>query len=200
MLKAIMLAHVEIKKIVEFIESIVAQVGKPKLEFEIRKPSDELVQQVREFAMDKVLYSLDTFVKAEREERREQVKSEVVEHFKELYPNDAQVLKDVESILYDMTKEIVRDKIINHQIRPDGRKWEEIRPIWSEVGLLPRTHGSAVFTRTNSGANSSHIGHIRRRAGVRRLRLRGRQELYAPIQYASVQRGRGSPLARSRQA
>ncbi|HHT86169.1 MAG TPA: polyribonucleotide nucleotidyltransferase [Clostridiales bacterium] len=147
MLKAIMLAHVEIKKIVEFIESIVAQVGKPKLEFEIRKPSDELVQQVREFAMDKVLYSLDTFVKAEREERREQVKSEVVEHFKELYPDDAQVLKDVESILYDMTKEIVRDKIINHQIRPDGRKWEEIRPIWSEVGLLPRTHGSAVFTR-----------------------------------------------------
>jgi len=72
------------------------------------------------------------------------VKKETIEAFKEEYPDGA---KDIDAILYAITKEIVRDKIINKKIRPDGRAQDEIRPIWSEVGVLPRTHGSGVFTR-----------------------------------------------------
>lgn len=59
-------------------------------------------------------------------------------------------------ILYNLTKEIVRDKIINRKIRPDGRAQDEIRPIWSEVGILPRVHGSGVFTRGQTSYDHSH--------------------------------------------
>ena len=144
MLKAILLAHETIKQIVSFIESIAAEIGKPKMEVNIYQPDPEFVALVREYAMDKVEWSLDTFDRKEREARSAEVKAEVTEHFVENFPDSA---KDVDAILYNITKEIVRDKIINRGIRPDGRKQEEIRPIWSEVGILPRTHGSAVFTR-----------------------------------------------------
>ena len=144
MLKAILLAHETIKQIVSFIESIAAEIGKPKMEVNIYQPDPEFVALVREYAMDKVEWSLDTFDRKEREARSAEVKAEVTEHFAENFPDSA---KDVDAILYNITKEIVRDKIINRGIRPDGRKQEEIRPIWSEVGILPRTHGSAVFTR-----------------------------------------------------
>jgi len=144
MLKAILLAHETIKQIVSFIESIAAEIGKPKMEVNIYQPDPEFVALVREYAMDKVGWSLDTFDRKEREARSAEVKAEVTEHFAENFPDSA---KDVDAILYNITKEIVRDKIINRGIRPDGRKQEEIRPIWSEVGILPRTHGSAVFTR-----------------------------------------------------
>ncbi|MEA5059592.1 MAG: polyribonucleotide nucleotidyltransferase [Candidatus Pelethousia sp.] len=144
MLDAILFAHEEIKKIVAFIENIQAQVGKPKMELNIYKPDAEFTELVQAFARDKVEWSLDTFDRHEREVRNTQVKEETIEHFAENFPDSA---KDIDSILYNLTKEIVRDKIINRRIRPDGRKQDEIRPIWSEVGILPRTHGSAVFTR-----------------------------------------------------
>ena len=76
--------------------------------------------------------------------RSNEMEAEVIEHFAEEYPDSE---KDVSDIVYGITKEIVRDKIINHGIRPDGRAMTEIRPIWCEVGILPRPHGSAVFTR-----------------------------------------------------
>ena len=144
MLKAILLAHETIKEIVAFIDGIAAEIGKPKMEVNIYQPDPEFVALVREYAFDKVEWSLDTFDRKEREARSQEVKTEVTEHFAENFPDSA---KDVDAILYNITKEIVRDKIINRGIRPDGRKQEEIRPIWSEVGILPRTHGSAVFTR-----------------------------------------------------
>lgn len=144
MLKAILLAHETIKEIVAFIDGIAAEIGKPKMEVNIYQPDPEFVALVREYAMDKVEWSLDTFDRKEREARSAEIKAEVTEHFAENFPDSA---KDVDAILYNITKEIVRDKIINRGIRPDGRKQEEIRPIWSEVGILPRTHGSAVFTR-----------------------------------------------------
>lgn len=144
MLKAILLAHETIKEIVTFIEGIAAEVGKPKMEVNIYQPDPEFVALVREYATEKVAWSLDTFDRKEREARSAEVNAEVTEHFAENFPDSG---KDVDAILYTITKEIVRDKIINHGIRPDGRKMEEIRPIWSEVGILPRTHGSAVFTR-----------------------------------------------------
>ena len=144
MLDAILYAHEEIKKIVAFIEDIQAQVGKPKMEVNIYQPDPAFAEEVRAYARDKVEWSLDTFDRYEREARSNQVKEETVAHFAEAYPDSE---KDVDSILYTLTKEIVRDKIINRHIRPDGRKQDEIRPIWCETGILPRTHGSAVFTR-----------------------------------------------------
>ena len=144
MLGAILYAHETIKEIVAFIERIQSEVGKPKMEVNIYQPAPEFVELVRAYAFDKVVWSLDTFERKEREVRSEQVKQETIEHFAETFPESG---KDVDSILYNLTKEVVRDKIINHGIRPDGRGMEQIRPIWCEVGLLARTHGSAVFTR-----------------------------------------------------
>ncbi len=144
MLNAILFAHDEIKKIVSFIADIEAQVGKQKLDPVIYHPSEEIEAKVRAYAFDKVVWSLDTNERSEREVRGDKVKAETVEAFKEEYPESA---KDIGAILYTITKEVVRDKIINKKIRPDGRAQDEIRPIWSEVGIFGRTHGSAVFTR-----------------------------------------------------
>ncbi|MDO4493260.1 MAG: polyribonucleotide nucleotidyltransferase [Clostridia bacterium] len=144
MLGAILFAHEEIKKIVAFISEIQAEVGKEKLPVEIYHPAEELDARVREYATEKVRWQLDTFDRKEREMRTQQVTEEVQAHFAETDPDHA---KDIDSILYLIQKEIVRDKIINHEIRPDGRKYTEVRPIWCEHGILPRAHGSAVFTR-----------------------------------------------------
>ncbi len=144
MLGAILFAHEEIKKVVSFIAEIESEIGKQKLEPVIYHPDEELEAKVRAYAFDKVVWSLDTFDRSERETRSEQVKAETVEAFKEEYPESA---KDIGAILYSITKEVVRDKIINKKIRPDGRAQDEIRPIWSEVGIFARTHGSGVFTR-----------------------------------------------------
>jgi len=144
MLDAILFAHEHIKTIVTFIENIAQEVGKEKCEVNIYQPDAELVEKVRAYAFDKIAWTLDTFDRTEREQRNKQVKEETMEEFLPVYP-EAQ--KDIDAILYALTKEILRDKIINKGIRPDGRKHDEIRPIWSEVGILPRTHGSAVFTR-----------------------------------------------------
>ncbi len=144
MLDAILFAHGHIKEIVKFIEGIAAEVGVPKMEVEIYHPDDTLTEKVRAAAFDKVVWSLDTFDRKEREVRSNKVKEESIAAFAEEYPGSA---GDIDAILYNLTKEVVRDKIINKGIRPDGRKHDEIRPIWSEVGILARTHGSAVFTR-----------------------------------------------------
>ncbi|HWQ58590.1 MAG TPA: polyribonucleotide nucleotidyltransferase, partial [Clostridia bacterium] len=144
MLGAILFAHNAIKDIVAFIEGVQAEAGKPKMEVNIYHPDPEFVELVREYAFDRIVWSLDTFERKEREVRNDQVKKETIEHFAEQFPESG---KDVDAILYNITKEIVRDKIINRGVRPDGRKMDEIRPIWCEVGILARTHGSAVFTR-----------------------------------------------------
>lgn len=144
MLGAILFAHDEIKRIVAFINDIANECAKAKREIVIHEPEAELVEKVRAFAMDKVIWQMDTFDRTEREQRTNQVKEETQAQFAEEYP-EAQ--KDIDAILYKMTKEVMRDKIINKKIRPDGRAQDEIRPIWSEVGILERPHGSAVFTR-----------------------------------------------------
>ena len=144
MLGAILFAHEEIKKIVKFIAGIQAEIGKPKMEVNIHQPDAELNEKVRAWAMDKVRWQMDTFDRHEREVRTEQVKAETIAEFA---PEDPALAKDVDAILYQMTKEVMRSKITNDKIRPDGRALDEIRPIWSEVGILERTHGSAVFTR-----------------------------------------------------
>ena len=144
MLDAILFGHEYIKKIVAWISEIQAEVGKEKIVPEIHTPDEELKNKVIEFAREKVEWQLDTFDRYEREERTSAVKAETIAHFAEEYPDSA---ADIDAILYNLMKEILRDKIINRGIRPDGRTHTQIRPIWSEVGILPRTHGSAVFTR-----------------------------------------------------
>ena len=144
MLKAILFGHEYIKQIVDFIAGIQQDVGKEKMPVNIHHASEELTARVRELAMDKVVWQMDTFDRHEREERTEQVKKEVHEALDEAYPEEG---KDMDDILYAMTKEVMRKKILDLNIRPDGRTQEEIRPIWCETGLLERTHGSAVFTR-----------------------------------------------------
>ena len=144
MLDAILFGHEYIKQIVEWIKTIQAEVGKEKIVPAIHTPDEELKAKVVEFARAKVEWQLDTFDRKEREVRTEQVKAETIAHFAEEYPDSA---ADIDAVLYNLMKEILRDKIINKGIRPDGRTHTQIRPIWSEVGILPRTHGSAVFTR-----------------------------------------------------
>jgi len=149
MLEAILLAHDEIKKIVAFIEDIVKKIGKPKAEVPVYKPNEEVEAKVLEYAKDKVAWSMDTFDRDERQTRQEKVKQETIEHFAEEFEDSA---NDIDAVLYGMTKEVMRAKILDKGVRPDGRKTDEIRPIWCEVGVIPRTHGSGVFTRGQTQA------------------------------------------------
>ena len=144
MLDAILFAHEEIKKIVEFIEEIVREVGRPKQEVVLYKPLEEIDQAVREYAAPKMKEAIRTPDKLERLENMDAVEAETKEHFEEIYPEGA---RDIDSVLYNITKETVRAMIMDEGIRPDNRKLDEIRPIWCETGLLPRTHGSGLFKR-----------------------------------------------------
>ena len=145
MLDAIMFAHEEIKKIVAFQKEVKAQIGKPLCENLIYDiVPDQINEQVRAFASEKLDWALDTFDREERQTRQEQVDKETQEHFAEIFPESEKTIGDV---LYKMTKEKVRAKILNKGIRPDGRTLTEIRPIWCETGVLPRVHGSGIFTR-----------------------------------------------------
>ncbi|MEA4846141.1 MAG: polyribonucleotide nucleotidyltransferase [Clostridiaceae bacterium] len=144
MLEAIMFAHGHIRKIVEFIEGIVAKVGKEKKEYIIFKPEEEIENAVREYATQNTLNAIRTTEKLERQEKIDAVKEETLEHFAEIFPEKE---KEIDEVLYDILKEQVRKLITEEGIRPDDRKLDEIRPISSEVGILPRVHGSGLFTR-----------------------------------------------------
>lgn len=149
MLGGIMYAHEEIKKQVAFINDIVKAVGKPKLEMELYHVPADLDAAVREYASSLIDTALEETDRQARQEKQEEAEKNVLEHFAEIYPEMEREIKDS---IYYITKEKVRAKIINDGFRPDGRKLTEIRPIWTEVGILPRVHGSAVFTRGQSQA------------------------------------------------
>ena len=149
MLDAIMFAHEEIKKQVAFIEEIMKDVfgkeGKfanPNIEYDYIP--DEINNAVREYAQEKLEKVFECYDRDVRQDLEDELEADVNEHFAEIYPEN---LKAVGQALYNMKKELVRHKILYKNIRPDGRKTHEIRPIWNEVGLLPRVHGSGVFTR-----------------------------------------------------
>ena len=144
MLDAILFGHEAIKEQCEFIEFIANEVGKKKITPVLHTVPAEYEALVRPFA-DKLLdKALDTFDRYERQANEDEVAEKVKEHFAETNP---EVLPHIGDILYKMTKEKVRAKILYQGIRPDGRKTDEIRPIWCEAGILPRVHGSGVFTR-----------------------------------------------------
>ena len=149
MLGGIMYANKEIKKQVAFINDIVKAVGKPKLEMELYHVPADLDAAVREYASSLIDTALEETDRQARQEKQEEAEKNVLEHFAEIYPEMEREIKDS---IYYITKEKVRAKIINDGFRPDGRKLTEIRPIWTEVGILPRVHGSAVFTRGQSQA------------------------------------------------
>ena len=151
MLGGILFAHEEIKKQVKFINGIVKAVGKPKLEMELYHIGEDVDKAVRKYADKKLDKALDTFDRAERQANQDALQAEVMEHFKEEFEGREREIGDS---LYYMTKEKVREKILAKGVRPDGRKTTDIRDIWCEVGVLPRTHGSAVFTRGQSQALS----------------------------------------------
>ncbi|MBO5215140.1 MAG: polyribonucleotide nucleotidyltransferase [Clostridia bacterium] len=152
MLGGILYAHEEIKKQVEFINSIVAEVGKEKLEMNLYTIPEDINAAVRQYASTLIDEALKETDRQERQKKQDAVDVQVLEHFAEIYPENTREIKDV---IYYLTKEKVRAKILNEGFRPDGRKLNEIREIWCEVGVLPRVHGSAVFTRGQSQAMST---------------------------------------------
>ncbi len=144
MLEAIMFAHEYIKELVEFEEEIIREVGKPKQEYQAFLPREEVEEKVREYAYDKIAKAVQATDKKVREENMNAVTEDILEHFAEIIPEGEEEIQDV---IYNITKEVVRRRILDEGIRPDGRSMTEIRPISCDVGLLPRTHGSGLFTR-----------------------------------------------------
>lgn len=144
MLDAILFGHEAIKEQCEFIEWIRDQIGKPKKEITLHLPPKEHEDIIRPYADEMLTEALKTFDRYERQANQDEVERKVREHFAE---TDPEVLDSIGDVLYKMTKEKVRARILNEGIRPDGRKLTEIRPIWCEAGILPRVHGSGVFTR-----------------------------------------------------
>ena len=145
MLDGIMFGHEEIKKIVRFIKDVKAKIGKPvndKIVYETVE--EEINTAVREFATPLIVKALDEFDREKRQKNQEEANEQIYAHFAEIYPEKTKQIGDV---IYKITKETVRSQIINEGVRPDGRKTTEIRPIWCDVGVLPRVHGTGVFTR-----------------------------------------------------
>ncbi len=148
-LEAILKCHDEIKRITSFIEEFRKEalemgIAKEKDEPKLILPDEMLVERVRQVCYDKLYEAVKNADKQQREEAVSQVKSEMMETLSEEYPDDE---KDIKSIFGSLTKEIVRKLITMEKIRPDGRSLDEIRSITCEVGVLPRPHGSGIFTR-----------------------------------------------------
>ena len=152
MLGAILFGHEEIKKIVSFIDGIVAEVGKPKVEIELETIPADIDAAVRAYADKKMDYVLESFDRTERDQREDALNEDVLAHFADEFNDVAKKTKFILDSLYYLKKEKVRAKILDGGVRPDGRGLTDIRPIWCEVGLLPRAHGSAVFTRGQTQA------------------------------------------------
>ncbi|MEX2105016.1 MAG: polyribonucleotide nucleotidyltransferase, partial [Bacilli bacterium] len=151
MLEAIMYGHDVIKEIVAFQEKMVAEVGLPKMEVILHAIDAEVNEEVRSYATEKLTRAVQVEEKHARQEAIDAVTDETKQHFAETF---ADRMGDVKETLYDIVKEEVRRLITKEKIRPDGRAVDEIRPIDTEVGLLPRTHGSGLFTRGQTQALS----------------------------------------------
>ncbi len=144
MLEAIMKGHEEVSNLCKFINSIRNDIGKEKIEVQLFKVDEEIEKEVRKYTTDKMISAIKTEEKVERNENMEKVKKEAIDHFAEKYPEN---IKDVSETIKTIVKEEVRKMIIEEGIRPDNRKTDEIRKISSEVNILPRVHGSGLFTR-----------------------------------------------------
>lgn len=144
MLEAIFFAHDEIKKIVAFQEPIYEELGKPKVEVQVVSLDPAIEQEVREFSQPQLESAVRNPDKKLREAQMDEAKTAILEHFSELYPDD---MKLIDALIDKVLKETVRKMILEDGDRVDGRTLTEIRPISCEVGILPRPHGSGLFTR-----------------------------------------------------
>ena len=143
MLEAILKGHEEIKKIVAFISDIQAQIGKKKFEFESMEVDHDLFDAIEAFASDRVKFALDTNDKNIREERLSPIKDDIHAKFDE---ENSERIPMIDECIYKLQKKIVREWLKQGK-RVDGRQIDEIRPLAAEVGVLPRVHGSGLFTR-----------------------------------------------------
>ena len=145
MLKAIMAGHEEINKsIIPFIKEIQAAIGKPKFEFTSMEIDHNLIDSLMDEFGDQVKFALDTDDKNIREARLQPIKDAIHEKYDEIYPDQASMIDEA---IYKLQKVIVRRWLLDEQKRVDGRGMDDMRPLASEVSLLPRVHGSGLFTR-----------------------------------------------------
>ena len=150
MLDALMFGHEAIKELISFEEQIIEEVGKPKKDYPIIKIDDEINSKVRDMITVKMLNAIQIEEKLARQDKIDELKEEVRNKFRELYKDDENlndIIKQVNEVLEAIEYEEIRRLITDEKIRPDGRKIDEIRPLSSQVDILPRTHGSALFTR-----------------------------------------------------
>ncbi|SFA41638.1 polyribonucleotide nucleotidyltransferase [Parageobacillus thermantarcticus] len=146
MLEAIMFGHEEVKRLIAFQEEIAAQVGKEKMEVVLYELDPQLEAEIRQLAEADIKRAVQVPEKLARDAAIEEVKAGVIAKYEE-QEADEETLKQVNEILHKLVKEEVRRLITEEKIRPDGRRVDEIRPLSSAVGVLPRTHGSGLFTR-----------------------------------------------------
>lgn len=144
MYNGIMAGHEANQKIIEFIKGIQAEIGKEKFSYPSNEPDEEMLEAVKAFAIEDVKLALDTDDKKVRDERLRPVYDKVHEKFEEIYPDQQ---AKIDECLYKTQKFVVRRWLLDEQKRVDGRGMNELRPLASEVGLLPRVHGSGLFTR-----------------------------------------------------
>ena len=144
MYEAIMLAHQENQGVLEFINAIVDEIGKPKFAYPSCELDHDMFDKVFNYCEKAVMEALDTDDKNVRDEKMQPIMDDIVEKFSEEYPEIASIM---EELIYKIQKKIVRRWLLVDKKRVDGRRMDEIRPLTAEVGVLPRTHGSGMFTR-----------------------------------------------------
>lgn len=154
MLEAIMFGHDEIKSIVATIEELVSIAGKEKMEVKLHAVNETVNREVREFAAERLVEAVRIAEKHARQDAIDAINDETFNVFEEKYIETPELLKDVKEVLHDIVKEEVRRLITHDKVRPDGRGLSEIRPIDCDTSLLPRTHGSGLFTRGQTQALS----------------------------------------------
>ena len=144
MYNAIMFAHEEIKKLLVFINEIIASIGKPKFEYPSGELDHDMFDKVFAYCEEAVMHALDTDDKNIRDARMQPILDDILATFGEEYPDMEIILPE---LIYKIQKKIVRRWLLVDKKRVDGRRMDEIRPLAAEVGVLPRTHGSGLFTR-----------------------------------------------------
>ena len=149
MLEAIKAGHVEIKKVCEFISKIKEEIGKPKFEYKSFEVDHDIYEEIETNFYDRMYKDVQAIDKETRDKNMEALAEDVKAYFVEKYGEERaeEIKTDIADSLYKLEKKSVRKMILNEHKRPDGRQIDEIRPLSCEVGILPRVHGSAVFTR-----------------------------------------------------
>ena len=149
MLQAIKDAHVEIKKLCDFISKIQAEIGKPKFEYQSFATDKDVYEEIKSNFKERMYKDVQEVDKTVRDTNIEKITEDITNYFIEKYGEESAEEKkaDIANSVHDLEKECVREMILEEHKRPDGRKIDEIRPLSCEVGVLPRVHGSAIFTR-----------------------------------------------------